>query len=364
MNWMTVSAWAIAFAGLAPSPCGAQTVPVERAKGQITSFPLPPLPDAPFSSVLGSKHTNMAYCPLNDRLYVSGGDWTRSATDGTWSMDMKNGSWRKDVGDPVYPTLPAPSAAQDGMGFVWDAKRRKFLFWPGSYFAYDYSIKEYARGLWFFDPMANTWTQELGLWGAAGHGAGSIFGGIYDEKNDEILTLHDDSTSGHCRRWSVGQLKQLPTLYFSIPKPAGQAAYFANSQHARIDRAVYVVGVTTNGGSDVRTGFWKWGMDDHTFTALPPPPVDPKRTKVDVIEVRLAPSDEYVVWPFMNGPEGTIHGIYRFNVKTGKWTVDTQVPSYGNFLANSVAALPDGRIVMGGSCMGNKQQTHLWFYKP
>jgi hypothetical protein len=51
-------------------------------------------------------------------------------------------------------------------------------------------------------------------------------------------------------------------------------------------------------------------------------------------------------------------------VKTGKWTVDTQVPSYGNFLANSVAALPDGRIVMGGSCMGNKQQTHLWFYKP
>src|SRR5262245_11348504 len=143
MNWKAVSAWIVATAGLASAQSAAPgskdkktaAAPAETAKGQITSFPLPALAGAPYSSTGGSKHTNMAYCPLNDRLYVSGGDWTRSATDGTWSMDMKNGSWRKDVGDPVYPTLPAPSAAQDGMGFVWDAKRKKFLFWPGAYFA-------------------------------------------------------------------------------------------------------------------------------------------------------------------------------------------------------------------------------------
>ncbi|MCU0620032.1 MAG: hypothetical protein MUC69_00860, partial [Gemmatimonadales bacterium] len=41
------------------------------ALGTITSFALPATPGAPFSSVGSSKHTNMAYCPDNDRLYVS-----------------------------------------------------------------------------------------------------------------------------------------------------------------------------------------------------------------------------------------------------------------------------------------------------
>ncbi len=105
---------------------------------------------------------------MTNRLYVEGGDWVTSATDGTWSMSMVDGSWRKDVGAPVYPTLPAPHAAQDEMGFVWDAGRQKFLFWPGIYYAYEPKgtpILEYAKGLWYFDPVTNVWTQELRLFG-------------------------------------------------------------------------------------------------------------------------------------------------------------------------------------------------------
>ena len=98
--------------------------------GNITSFPLPALASAPFSSTGSSKHTNMA--SDGTRLYVSGGDWITSATDGTWSMSLADGTWRQDVGEPVYPTLPAPHALQDGAGFEWVASRGKFLLWPGS----------------------------------------------------------------------------------------------------------------------------------------------------------------------------------------------------------------------------------------
>src|SRR5688572_33251554 len=55
-------------------------------KGTITSFPLPANRLAPYSSLRGSKHTNMA--TDGRRLYVTGGDWLHSATDGTWSVNL------------------------------------------------------------------------------------------------------------------------------------------------------------------------------------------------------------------------------------------------------------------------------------
>ena len=110
-----------------PPPPPTTSGPVPTYTGAITSFPLPALVGAPYSTLQNSKHTNMAYSPVTNRLYVEGGDWVTSATDGTWSMSLVDGSWRQDVGAPVYPTLPAPHAAQDEMGFVWDASRQKFL---------------------------------------------------------------------------------------------------------------------------------------------------------------------------------------------------------------------------------------------
>ncbi len=87
-----------------PSPSTPTSGPIPPYAGTITSFPLPALIGAPYSTLQNSKHTNMAFSPLTNRLYVEGGDWVTSATDGTWSMSMVDGSWRKDVGAPVYPT--------------------------------------------------------------------------------------------------------------------------------------------------------------------------------------------------------------------------------------------------------------------
>ena len=75
----------------APTPPTAPQPPFSTPYGTITSFPLPAVREVPYSSVIGSKHTNMAYSPLTGRLYVQGGDWVQSATDGTWSMNLADG---------------------------------------------------------------------------------------------------------------------------------------------------------------------------------------------------------------------------------------------------------------------------------
>ena len=139
----------------------------------------------------------MAYSPLTNRLYVQGGDWLHSATDGTWSMNVQDGSWRRDVGEPIYPTLPAPHALQDGAGFEWVASRGQFLIWPGSYYPYEpigSPLREYSKGMWWLDPTTNRYTQELGLFGTFGQTTGSLYGGIYDEINSHIVVLGDSGS--------------------------------------------------------------------------------------------------------------------------------------------------------------------------
>jgi hypothetical protein len=336
-------------------------IPPGFKPGKITSFPLPADPTAPYSSVRSSKHTNMA--SIGDRLWVTGGDWLHSATDGTWSMSLVDGSWRQDVGDPVYPTLPAPHALQDGAGFAWCAKRSKFLIWPGSYYAYEPAgtpILEYARGAWWFDPATSTFTQELGLFGTYGSSSGSLFGGIYDEVNDHIVAFGDDSGAMGCKRWDVASLTALPTLAFKINKKPGHAAYFQRGMHVKIGRYVYIIGLQTDGTASQSPIFLRWHLDQHTIEELPPPPVD--GTKVVGIEIRMGTSHGRVVWPFMRGPEGDLMGIWIYDPASATWWNDTQVPSYGNFIGNAVTSLPDGRVVWSGGVFG-KQQTHIWFYE-
>ncbi|HKW81483.1 MAG TPA: PKD domain-containing protein, partial [Casimicrobiaceae bacterium] len=331
--------------------------------GRITSFPLPALVGAPYSTLQHSKHTNMAYSPLTNRLYVSGGDWVHSATDGTWSMSMIDGSWREDVGDPVYPTLPAPHAAQDEMGFTWDAGRQKFLFWPGSYFAYEAPgspILNYAKGLWLFDPASDVWTQELGLFGTYLESTGDPFGGVYDEINDQFVVLGDDTSGFVARRWSVGGLTRLPDVPISLNRPKGFSTYYTRTQYTKIGRYVYVAGYSTDGTSLKVPRFWRWHLDNHTMEELAAPPVDGSWL-VD-IEIRLANSHGKVVWPLMSGPDGELHGIFIYDPATNVWSVDHQVPSYGNFIGNAVTSLPDGRVAFSGGVFG-RQQTHMWFYE-
>jgi hypothetical protein len=329
--------------------------------GKISSFPLPNIPDAPYRLNGSSKHTNMA--SIGDRLYVSGGDWLHSATDGTWSMSLTDGSWRKDVGDPVYPTLPAPHALQDGAGFAWSPKRAKFLLWPGSYYPYEPEgspIREYSKGLWWFDPATNKYTQELGLFGRYLDTTGSLFGGVYDEVNDHIVAFGDDGSAPACRRWDVANLVRLPDIPIKLTRKPRHAVYFARGMHAKIGREVYVIGIESDGTTQTAR-FFRWHLDQHTFEDLPVPPVDPK--KILDRELRVGVSHGRLVWPVMTGPDGDIHGIYLYDPPSATWFLDSQVPSYGSFIGNAVTSLPDGRVAWAGTSFGTKPMTHIWFYE-
>ena len=360
-----------------PPPPPAPEPGTSTYKGKITSFPLPAQSGTqygvkyygfPFVSNGASKQSDMAYCPLNNRLYVQGGDTIHSATDGTWSMSLADGRWRLDVGQPVYPTRPAPHALQDDFGIAWVPSRNKFLLWPGSYFAYEppgAPILQYARGMWWFDPSNNTYTQELGLFGSPypdrGNTTGSPFGGVYDDANDQIVEFGDSSSGFSVRRWDVTKLVRLPDIRFSVTVPHAQAAYFTRGMHVKIGRYVYIIGYRTNGTQSSQAPLMlRWDLDNQAMQEMAPPPVD--GTLIRDLDIRIGTSHGKLVWPFSTGPDGEIHGIYVYDPATNEWGVDKQVPTYGHFIGNAITSLPDGRVVFSGGVFG-RQQTHIWFYE-
>ena len=155
-------------------------------------------------------------------------------------------------------------------------------------------------------------------------------------------------------------MTRLPDIPFSITVPSKYAAYFSRGKQVKVGRQVYIIGYRTNGNVSSQTPLMlRWDLDAKVMQELAPPPVD--GTLIRDIEIRFGTSNGKIVWPFTNGPEGEIHGIYVYNPATNGWSVDNQVPSYGNFIGNSLTSLPDGRVVWSGGVFG-RQQTHIWFY--
>jgi hypothetical protein len=353
--------------------------PAPNVVGKITSAPLPAQSGStygvgyygfPFVNNRGCKHV----CGASDglRIYFQGGDTIASATDGTWSCDMSGSDWRLEVGRP--PAVVAPHAYQDGFGFEFVGA--KALLWPGDIFPYEpwsnpptaaellaNPVLNYAGGIFWLDPATRTYTQDKRLFGAWLSGTGSPFGGVLDEINMHIVELMD-SGANICRRWDLATMTRLPNIAFNVPAPASNvkatSAYFTQSKHAKIGRYVYVIGYSTDGVVKIPR-FWRWHLDLHTFVELAPPPIDAALI-TQPLEMRLAVSHSKVVWPLMNGPDGELHGIWIYDPAKNQWAVDTQVPIYGNFIANSIVNLPDGRVGMSGGNFG-RQQTHFWFYE-
>lgn len=292
------------------------------------------------------------------RLYVSGGDWTHSATDGTWSMSLADGSWRQDHAGPVYPSIPAPHALQDGAGFEWDGQR--FVLWPGRYYPYEQSgapIREWARGLWRYNPATNIYEQDARIFSEQYAGTGSLFGGVYDAPH--IVAFGDSGSGLAVRRWDTVAGICMPDLPLPLKRdPARPAMYFARGRPVIIGRWAYVIGYRTAGEvADRVPMMFRWNLDTHATEELAPPPVSGALMKD--LEIRPAASHSRIVWPFTNGPEGEILGIYIYDPATDAWTTSDERPSYGNFIGNAICSLPDGRIAMSGGVFG-RQQTHMW----
>lgn len=320
----------------------------------------------------------MAYAPSTGRLYVQGGDWLHSATDGTWSMNLADGSWRRDVGEPIYPTVPAPHSLQDGAGFEWVPSRNKLLAWPGSYFPYgctyvftdprclsEVPIYNYSRGIWWFDPVTNKYEQDLRLFGTVGMHSGSLYGGAYDDVNDHIVVFGDSGASPNMavRRWDVNSGTQLADLRITIAPPAAYPSakghYFTRGKYAKIGRHVYVIGYSTDGAAVNVARMWRWHLDNLVWEEVASPSVP----AMDLKEVRPAVSKGRVVFPFTPRTDGEMpHGIHIYDPATNTWVVDRAVPPYGNFIGNAITSLPDGRVVFSGGSFG-RQQTHIWFYE-
>lgn len=342
--------------------------------GTVTAFPLaaydPAFTSLPFRNNTSCKHNFGAYCPDDNRIYFQGGDTILgSATDGTWSVDVDIGTdWRLDVGVPVYSSLPAPHALQDGFGIVWIAALSKFFLWPGVYTAYDAPgapIENYSCGTWLFDPLTKVYTQDRTLFTAylvAPTSTGSLFGGIYDEVNDEFMVFGDSGGGYRVVRYSRSPQAALSTYPYSCSEVGGFPV-FVRGKHVKIGRKVYILGYRHLGSGPISACFFVWHLDNHTMTELTAPSCDATQMQ-DSFNI-LQQSHGYVVWPYINGPHGEfIDGIHVYNPDTDSWVLDTQVPAYGNFIGNSFVDVADGRIAFsGGGLAYGRQQTHLWFYE-
>jgi len=333
--------------------------PPGSAIGTITSSLLPALGKlAPYSANGSSKHTNMA--TDGNRLYVIGGDWAHSATDGMWSAPLNNLSdWRQEFGEDYRP---APHALQDGAGFDWVAARKQFIAWPGSYYWYEADgdpVIAYARGIWWIDPMTNKCAQDNRLFGGDHTHTGCLYGGAFDEVNGHIVAFADSSGGFACRRWDVNLGTRLPDLTLTIKRDANFiAAYFAQGKYVKIGRYVYVVGYRTDGASKVPMMF-RWHLDAHTTEELAPPPIDGALVKL--IEIRIAQSHGKVVWPVTTGPDGKVHALLVYDPALNKWMIDAQ-PLPDSFMGNAICSLDDGRVILAGGVFG-KQQTHINCYE-
>jgi hypothetical protein len=298
-------------------------------------------------------------------------------------MKLSDGSWTQTVGVPNYPTLIAPHALQDDFGSF--RRGNEIMMIPGVFSAYDPGSPNcnYCGGIFFYNPSTKTYRQDTTLFqnvptpnpnpppatfipGKTSNWTGCVFGGAYDDVNDNVVVLADSQYGAFAvMSWNIATMTKNPNIPFTVPPgPNGlKAAYFTRSRHVKLGRKVYVIGYWTDGTIASQTPLlFSWDLDLKVAASLAPPPVD--GTTIRDINTRPAAGATKLVWPNTpNGPDGVIKGIYVYDPATNTWAVDNQVPASGYFAGNAVVELPNNRIGFVGSVFG-AQQTNFWMYQP
>jgi len=357
-------------------------VPEYTGRGELTGLVLPTESPEGLTSPYGqghtSKHTNMAYCPLTHRIYVSGGDVTDSAApDWTWSVDPDTGEWRRDA-MRVDGVDPHPVAAQDNMGFAWDdasnrggTGRGKLIFWPGVYAQGGTTpTHTWARGWWTFDPLTNEWDQQLNLWSTFGTSSGNNFGGCWNPDDDCVYILGNNSNGRITRRYNL-TTGETVTLNWSNASTflngTGIVAVYFRGMHVLHNGYIYTLGSGTTNGNDRFPVFIRWHIASNVVQLLSTPPVPDPNIGLG-LESRIGLSGNRIVWFASNGPIGQFpYGLQIYDIDADWWVQDRQVPGAGTYVGNACMqyALPDGRLGFCGTVFdGSISQTHFWMYKP
>lgn len=83
------------------------------------------------SSIVPSKHVNMAYCPTDGCVYRMGGDISYSYSNMLWKYHVASNTWTKIYDEEGAATGLTPFQPDDG-GWYWDTTLSKFwFFWGG-----------------------------------------------------------------------------------------------------------------------------------------------------------------------------------------------------------------------------------------
>jgi hypothetical protein len=120
-----------------PSPVPSFNIPSRTWVARPYSSVPPGAPgNGGVGGVYGGKHMNLAFNPVNKKVYITGGDSFNvpyGDNQGVWSYDIPANTWTMEYPHCGFQGDIMPGGANES-GFVWDSKRSKFWLLPGFWF--------------------------------------------------------------------------------------------------------------------------------------------------------------------------------------------------------------------------------------
>jgi hypothetical protein len=250
-----------------------------------------PLPTEGKGIARMDKHVSLAFSPLNNRVYFTGGDYLgQSYRQETWSLDVADrlrdrnnvsAGWRLEYPYCGPQGSPQPKGP-DHVGWTWDSRRNIFWLVPGEMQPHgkysqrcpgerpDYygdedgtqGPKLLFRHIMTFDPKTMTWAD----YDANANGPGSnTWYSVYDPVTDTLIRPSPNYTMGvydiKAKRWVNYPLG--PNANGQDPNV--QTVHYATDYEKR---RVFMI-------DGARGRLHRWNMDAHTLSDLGPIPNGP-----------------------------------------------------------------------------------------
>lgn len=285
MRWLPIATAAFLAIFLPPAWSQPPAAPPSIPEKQWVVLPLPP--EGKGISRMG-KHVTLAFGPLNNRIYFTGGDYYGgSYRQETWSLDVAERLARRP--DPAagwrleYPYCGSRGAPQpkgpDFVGFTWDARRSVFWMVPGEmqpHGPYDglcpgerpnhYGDDESPEGprllfrhIMTFDPMTRQWADYDTLRPGDGQGSDTWYS-VYDPVTDTLIRASPN--------YSIG-------IYNILKKKWAHYPFGRNAQIQRVHWCTDYEKRRTFMIDAVNGRLYRWNMDARSLSDLGPIPKGP-----------------------------------------------------------------------------------------